>query len=68
MNRARARGHEIMLQVPMEPVGYPGNNPGPKTLLTERGEEANIDVVALAHEPLRRLFRHHQLYGCAGFW
>ncbi len=30
MNRARAKGHEIMLQVPMEPVGYPGNNPWPQ--------------------------------------
>ncbi len=42
VNRARARGHEIMLQVPMEPVGYPGNNPGPNTLLTEASEEENL--------------------------
>ena len=34
VNKARADGHEIMLQLPMEPVGYPANNPGPKTLLT----------------------------------
>ncbi len=42
VNRARARGHEIMLQVPMEPVGYPGNNPGPNTLLTEAPEDVNL--------------------------
>jgi polysaccharide deacetylase 2 family uncharacterized protein YibQ len=42
VNRARAAGHEIMLQVPMEPVGYPGANPGPKTLLAEAPAEENL--------------------------
>ena len=28
------RGHEILLQVPMEPFDYPDNDPGPQTLLT----------------------------------
>ncbi len=32
--RARADGHEVVLQVPMEPFDYPDNDPGPKTLLT----------------------------------
>lgn len=45
VNRARAKGHEIMLQVPMEPVGYPGNNPGPKTLLTEASPEQNTEAL-----------------------
>lgn len=27
VNRARARGHEVLLQLPMEPVGYPGTIP-----------------------------------------
>ena len=35
VNKARAGGHEILLQVPMEPVGYPGTNPGPRTLLSD---------------------------------
>jgi polysaccharide deacetylase 2 family uncharacterized protein YibQ len=43
VNRARAKGHEIMLQVPMEPIGYPGNNPGPKTLLSDALPEENIE-------------------------
>ncbi len=43
VNRARANGHEVMLQLPMEPVGYPGTNPGPKTLLADATEQANID-------------------------
>jgi len=32
--RARAAGHEVLLLVPMEPVNYPANDPGPQTLLT----------------------------------
>ncbi|KQW86576.1 divergent polysaccharide deacetylase family protein [Brevundimonas sp. Root1279] len=30
---ARAHGHEVMLEMPMEPTGYPNNDPGPYTLL-----------------------------------
>jgi|KBSSwiStaDraftv2_1062776.scaffolds.fasta_scaffold08132_7 uncharacterized protein len=30
---ARARGHEVLLEAPMEPVDYPENDPGPYTLL-----------------------------------
>ena len=45
VNRARGRGHEIMLQVPMEPVGYPGNNPGPNTILTDATEDANLTAL-----------------------
>ncbi len=33
INHARRGGHEVMLQVPMEPWGYPEVNPGPQTLL-----------------------------------
>jgi uncharacterized protein len=40
---ARAEGHEIMLQVPMEPFDYPDNDPGPHTL-TARGKlQENLD-------------------------
>jgi polysaccharide deacetylase 2 family uncharacterized protein YibQ len=45
VNRARAEGHEIMLQVPMEPVSYPGVNPGPKTLLSDATPQQNIDAL-----------------------
>jgi uncharacterized protein len=41
--RARARGHEILLQVPMEPFDYPDNDPGPQTLLTSLTPSQNID-------------------------
>jgi polysaccharide deacetylase 2 family uncharacterized protein YibQ len=41
--QARERGHEILLQVPMEPFDYPANDPGPHTLLTSLEAEQNID-------------------------
>ena len=41
--RARAARHEILLQVPMEPVDYPDNDPGPQTLLTTLSAEQNLD-------------------------
>ncbi len=42
VNRARARGHEILLQIPMEPAGFPGTTPGPHTLLSEAGAAENM--------------------------
>ena len=41
--RARAQGHEVLLQVPMEPFDYPDNDPGPQTLLTSLAPQQNID-------------------------
>jgi len=41
--RARAEGHEILLQVPMEPFGYPDNDSGPQTLLTSLTPEQNLE-------------------------
>jgi polysaccharide deacetylase 2 family uncharacterized protein YibQ len=40
---ARARDHEILLQVPMEPFDYPDNDPGPQTLLTSLSSTQNLD-------------------------
>jgi polysaccharide deacetylase 2 family uncharacterized protein YibQ len=34
---ARAHGHEVMIEIPMEPTGYPDNDPGPYTLLASGG-------------------------------
>ncbi len=31
---ARAQGHEVLIEIPMEPTGYPDNDPGAQTLLT----------------------------------
>jgi polysaccharide deacetylase 2 family uncharacterized protein YibQ len=40
---ARAEGHEILLQAPMEPFDYPDNDPGPQTLLTSLSLDQNLD-------------------------
>jgi polysaccharide deacetylase 2 family uncharacterized protein YibQ len=41
--RARGAGHEVLLQVPMEPFDYPDNDPGPQTLLTSLSLQQNMD-------------------------
>jgi uncharacterized protein len=43
VERARGQGHEILLQVPLEPFDYPDNDPGPQTLLTTLSPEQNLD-------------------------
>lgn len=43
VGRARDKGHEVLLQVPMEPYDYPDNDPGPHTLLTSLSVDLNID-------------------------
>lgn len=35
VDRARAAGHEVLIEVPMEPFDYPNNDPGPHTLLAD---------------------------------
>lgn len=40
---ARIGGHEIMLQLPLEPFDYPQNDPGPQTLLVGQAARANLD-------------------------
>jgi uncharacterized protein len=34
VSAARAAGHEVLLELPMEPFDYPSNDPGPHTLMT----------------------------------
>lgn len=40
--RARQDGHEILLQVPVEPFDYPRSDPGPGTLLTNLSNSENL--------------------------
>jgi polysaccharide deacetylase 2 family uncharacterized protein YibQ len=37
VSKAREEGHEILLQVPLEPLGYPENDPGEHTLVASAG-------------------------------
>jgi uncharacterized protein len=41
--KAREAGHEILLQMPMEPFDYAQNNPGPQTLTTDAGGARNLE-------------------------
>ena len=40
---ARAAGHEVLINVPMEPTNYPAYDPGPQTLLTTLNAQGNLD-------------------------
>lgn len=43
LNLAREGGHEVMLQIPLEPLDYPNSDPGPHTLLVDAPELENAD-------------------------
>ncbi|MEO9613852.1 MAG: divergent polysaccharide deacetylase family protein [Nitratireductor sp.] len=45
MQAARGKGHEILMQLPLEPFDYPRINPGRDTLTTEASGEQNIDTL-----------------------
>lgn len=42
-DRARADGHELLVQIPLEPNGYPQESPGEHTLLVSGGGTRNRD-------------------------
>ncbi len=41
--RARARGHEVMIDLPMEPSTFPQDDPGPRALLTGLDAAQNLE-------------------------
>ena len=43
MQKARQEGHELLLQLPMEPFDYPDNDPGPHTLLVNHSNQEMTD-------------------------
>ena len=45
VDKARDEGHEVLLQLPLEPVGFPATNPGPKTLLADADGATNLDAL-----------------------
>jgi polysaccharide deacetylase 2 family uncharacterized protein YibQ len=42
VGQARGKGHEVLLEVPMEPFDFPDSDPGPHTLRAGQDEEANL--------------------------
>ena len=41
INMARAKGHEVLIEIPMEPFDYPDNDPGPQTIMSNLSVEEN---------------------------
>ncbi len=42
VNQARQSGHEVLLEVPMEPFDFPDSDPGPHTLRAGVDEDSNL--------------------------
>ncbi|MGD9913797.1 MAG: divergent polysaccharide deacetylase family protein [Rhizobiaceae bacterium] len=42
MQAARQRGHEVVMQIPLEPFDYPEVNPGRNTLTTDASGDENV--------------------------
>jgi polysaccharide deacetylase 2 family uncharacterized protein YibQ len=42
VDKARGAGHEVLLEVPMEPFDFPDSDPGPHALLAGASSEENI--------------------------
>jgi len=42
VDMARAAGHEVLLEAPMEPKDYPANDPGPYTLLADARPDETV--------------------------
>jgi polysaccharide deacetylase 2 family uncharacterized protein YibQ len=48
MQAARQKGHELVMQVPLEPFDYPNVNPGRDTLTLDAGPDENGDRLHVA--------------------
>ncbi len=45
LSESRRLRHELLLEVPMEPHGYPDNDPGPISLLTRYSDAGNVEML-----------------------
>jgi len=48
VSEARREGHEVLLEVPMEPFDFPDSDPGSHTLRSGAGEDANTEKLVWA--------------------
>jgi hypothetical protein len=48
VTQARQRGHEVLLEVPMEPFDFPDSDAGPHTLRAGVGEDSNTERLVWA--------------------
>lgn len=59
----RRRGHELLLQIPMEPFDYASDNPGPDTLLTSQPESK---VMQELHQDMGKMTNYTGLMNYLG--
>ena len=45
---SRAAGHEVLLNLPMEPVDFPASDPGPRALFVAHAPEENVELLEWA--------------------
>lgn len=66
MSAARSKGHEVLMNLPMEPADYPYTDTGPNTLLTGLTKEQNMDrlhwALAQGHEYVGVMNLHGSLF------
>ncbi len=48
VSQARGKGHEVLLEIPMEPFDFPDSDPGPHTLRSGSDEDSNIQRLTWA--------------------
>lgn len=63
VREGRLTGHEVLLQIPMEPIDYPANNPGPDTLLVSRPAATNLEFL---HKSMGRMDSYVGVMGYMG--
>ena len=63
VSEARRQGHEVLLEVPMEPFDFPDSDPGPHTLAGRRRRRLQYRAADLVADPLHRLCRRDQSAG-----
>ena len=62
--KARDAGHEVLLQIPLEPENYPTTDPGPHTLLTTLPPEENVKRLQWLMSRYTGYVGADQSYGC----
>lgn len=45
VEKARAMGHEVMLELPMEAESFPVDDPGPLAMVTSKGPKENLKIL-----------------------
>jgi hypothetical protein len=48
VSESRRRGHEVLMEVPMEPFDFPDSDPGPHTLRAQASEDENLQRLSWA--------------------